>query len=197
MEDNIENEIVQILNKLPFNSYQDLFNAVKNRKAIFKFNQSTCSQIAQVKHPYFGSIGNLLGFAVTSILLIAYSIYFHFYWSLLLIPINFVLSYLLVLFPSMKKIAWGLLIVDIFFVKINSFFIVLAIDIILLYFFYNFWWNKISKYAILELELNQEAFLWAWNRNGLAIEDNIGNIYYKFKLDNEINNEVEDESIKL
>lgn len=180
----VDVEINNIFNKLPFNSYEDLFKAIKNNKANFKFNQSTCSQLASVKHPLFGSLGNLLGFVVTTILLVIYSIYFNFYWDLLLIPFNLVLSYLIIFLPKLKTIAWIVLIVDLFFIQLNSFFLIFAIDIILLYFFYNLWWNKICKYSFKELEYNKEAFLWAWNRNGLAIEDNYGNTYFKYKIDN-------------
>ena len=181
---NIDIEINNIFSKLPFNSYEDLFTAIRNNKANFKFNQSTCSQLASVKHQLFGNLGNLIGFVITTILLIIYSIYFNFYWDLLLIPFNLVLSYLIVYLPKLKKIAWIIIIIDLFLIKLNSFFFILALDIILLYFFYNIWWKKICKYSFEELEYNKEAFLWAWNRNGLAIEDSYGNTYFKYKLDN-------------
>lgn len=178
----------EILNYIPFNSYLDIFNAVKNGKATIKLMRSDCSQIASLKHPYFSVLGMYIGFITTLILLIFLSIKLQNFWLLLLIPINFILSTIINYIPILNKIAWIPLIIDMFFVRLPIGIIISSIDIILISFFYNVWWNRLYKYAIIELELNEEAFLWSWNRNGLSIEDSFGNIYYKFKMQENVEN---------
>ena len=179
----------EILNYIPFNSYLDIFNAVRNGKATIKLMRSDCLQIATLKHPYFSVFGMYIGFITTLIMLIYLSIKLQNFWLLLLIPINFILSTTINYIPILKKIAWITLIIDMFFIRLPIGFIISSIDIILIAFFYNIWWNKLYKYAIIELELNEEAFLWSWNRHGLSIEDSFGNIYYKFKMQEEIENQ--------
>lgn len=170
----------EILSKLPFNSYLDLFNAIKSKKATIKIKRNDCMQIAGLKHPYFSALGMYAGFLITTIILILLSFKINNFWLLLYVPINFILSFLIVYMRKIKNICWIALIIDLFFIRFPNFILILCLDIIAISFFYDIWWNIIYKQAIKELEYNQEAFLWSWNRLGLAIEDCYGNTYSKF-----------------
>lgn len=176
--------IDEILSKLPFNTYSDLFNAIINGKATLKIMRSDCSQIASIKHPYCATL-MYVGFLMSTILIIFLAFYFKYYGILCFIPVNFFLASLIVFLPILKVIAWIVLLFDLFIVKLPYFIFVESISIIIIAFFYNIWWNKIYKYAIYELQFNKEAFLWSWNRNGLAIEDCYGNTYSKLNINNE------------
>ena len=169
-----------ILNNLPFNSYGDLFFAIKEGKATIKLLRSDCSQIASIKHPYFATLGLYIGFLVTMIFLVFLSFKINNYWLLLLVPINFILSSIISHIPKLKVVAWGILLLDLFVLRLQNFVLITCLDIICIQFFYDIWWNIVYKQAIVELQDNEEAFLWSWNRCGLSIEDCYGNVYSKF-----------------
>ena len=172
----------EILSKLPFNSYRDIFNSIHNRKANIKILRSDCTQIAGLKHPYFSTLGMYIGFIITSIILILLSININNFWLLLYIPLNFILSLFVAYIPKVKSICWGILIVDLFLIKLPNFVLIFCLDYIAVSFFYDIWWNIVYKQAIKELEYNEEVFLWSWNRCGLAIEDCYGNTYSKLNI---------------
>lgn len=171
-----------IINNLPFNSYDDLFNAIVQGKATVKIMRSDCSQISGIKHPYFSTLGIYIGFLITTIYLIYFSINLNNYWLLLIIPVNLVLSSIIIYIPKLKIIACIILILDLFIFKLSSSIFILCLDIILIQFFYDIWWNIIYRQAIEELINNEEAFLWSWNRCGLSIEDCYGNMYDKLNI---------------
>lgn len=182
--DNNKAEIDKILSKLPFNKYSDLFNAIINGKATLKIMRSDCYQIANINHPYCNML-MLIGFLISTILIIFLAFYYRYYGILFFIPINFLLTYIICFFPMLKHISWIALLCDLFVFKLPYFIFVESICIIVISFFYNIWWKKTYKYAIYELQFNENAFLWSWNRYGLGIEDCYGNIYNKFNIDNE------------
>lgn len=169
----------EILKNLPFNSYNDLINALKNGKATLKIMRSDCSQIASIRHPHFAVLGMYMGFFVTLIALMFLSIKLQNYWLLSLIPINFILNLFIVYIPKIKTISWILLFVDLFIISFPTWILITCLDIICISFFYNIWWNIVYKQTLQELQYNQEAFLWSWNRCGLSIEDFYGNNYNK------------------
>lgn len=169
----------EILNSLPFNTYNDLFNAIQNQKATIKIMRSDCTQIAGIRHPLFSNLGIHIGFAFMLVLLIFLSITFNNYWLLIWIPINFILTYIITYIPLLTKISWTVLLLDLFIIKLPFFIFISSLNIIIISSLYNIWWNKVYKQAITELKYNQEAFLWSWNRCGLAIEDCFGNTYSK------------------
>lgn len=173
----------ELFNFLPFNSYSDMFNAIGNKKANLRINRSDCYKISSINHPAFTSIGLFIGFIVTLVLLVLTSYFYDNYWLLLLIPVNFILTYLIGYFPKLNALAWLILIINIIFFA-NIITTICCIDIILISFFYKIWWNRIYKNAIKEMYYNQEAFLWAWNRYGISIEDCFGNLYNKYNLIN-------------
>lgn len=173
----------ELFNFLPFNTYTDLFNALANKKANLRINRSDCYKISSLKHPAFTTIGMFIGFAVALLFIIGMSYLFNNYWFLLLIPINFLLTYLVGYLPKLKFIAWIVLFLNIIFLS-NTAITVCCIDVIMISFFDRLWWNRIYKYAVQEMYYNQEAFMWAWNRYGISIEDCFGNIYNKYNLIN-------------
>lgn len=172
----------EILSKLPFNSYGDIFNSVRNGKAKIKLLRSDCTQIAGLKHPYFSTLGIYIGFIIISIILILLSININDYWLLLYIPLNFILSLFVSYIPKVKSICWGILIVDLFLIKVSNFVLIFCLNYIAISFFYDIWWNIVYRQAIKELQYNEEIFLWSWNRYGLAIEDCYGNTYSKLNI---------------
>lgn len=180
-------DIEYILSKLPYNTYFDLMNSVQEGKTTIKLMRSDCSQIAGVKHPYFSTLGMYIGFLVTTIIIIWLIIQSSNYWLLLYIPINFIFPHIILFLPKTKYIAWVVLIIDLFFLKLPSVFMLTSIDIIALFFFYDIWWNILFRQAIQELKVNQEAFLWSWNRCGINITDSYGNNYNKFSIERENN----------
>lgn len=121
-----------------------------------------------------------MGFLITIIFLIFFSIKISNYWLLLLIPVNFILSMIIAYIRKLKILAWCVLIIDLFIFKLPVFIFIICLDIICIQVFDNIWWNRIYKQAIIELEHNEEAFLWSWHRCGLSIEDCYGNVYSKF-----------------
>lgn len=168
---------------LPFNSYSDIFNAIKNKKATLRINRSDCYKISSIKHSKFTTIGMFFGFATTLLLLLGYCYLYNNYWVLLLVPINFMLAFLIGYFSKLKTIAWIILFFNILFIE-NTIISICCIDIIVISFFDKIWWNRIYKYAIQEMYNNSEIFLWAWNRYGITIEDCFGNSYSKYNLMN-------------
>lgn len=178
-------DIEYILSKLPYNTYFDLMNSVQEGKTTIKLMRSDCHQIAGVKHPYFATLGMYMGFLVTTIVIIWLIIQSGNFWLLLYIPINFIFPHILIFMPKIKYLAWVVLIFDLFIIRLPNVFMITSIDIIALFFFYNVWWKTIYRQALQELKLNQEAFLWSWNRGGLAIEDSFGNTYSKFNMNDD------------
>lgn len=174
----------EIFSILPFNTYKDLFNAINNKKATIKLMRSDCVQIAGIKHPYFSSFGMYIGCLITLIINIYLSIILSNYWLLLLIIPTIILNLFIIFVPKLKYIAWIIFLFDLFIVRLPNFITFTCINIILVFFFYNIWWNKTYKYAIKELEFNEEAFIWTWNRCGIGIEDSFGNTYSKLNMTN-------------
>lgn len=181
--DNIDINVSEIINNTPFNSYEDLFNAIYNKKATLKLLRSDCSQIASIKHPY-STLLMYLGFLITTIIIILCSIKFHNYWLFLFIPINFFLQSFIIYVPKLSSLSFIALLIDLFLFKLPNFITIEFLCVFLISIFYHLWWNKIYKYAISELRFNKEAFFWSWQRYGLSIEDSFGNTYDKFKLEN-------------
>lgn len=173
---------------LPFDSYDDMINSLKNGKATLKIMRSDCSQIAGIKHPVFSSLGMYMAFFITLIALIFLSITLRNYWLLILIPINFILNLIIVYIPKIKTISYFLLFASIFITNFPIWILITCLDIICMYFFYNIWWNIIYSQALQELQYNQEAFVWSWNRCGINIEDCYGNNYNKLTINNKTSN---------
>ena len=172
----------EIFNKLPFNSYYDLFNSLKNGKANIKMLRSDCCQIASIRHPYFSILGMYIGFIITMFCLIYLSIKLQNYWLLSLIPINFILSSFIIYVPIIKTISWVMLFVDLFVLEFPIWVLITCLNIIFISFGYNIWWNIVYKQAIQVLQCNEEAFLWSWNKCGLTIEDCYSNYYNKLNI---------------
>lgn len=171
-------EINKILEQLPFNTYEDIFNAVNNNKASFKFKFSTAFQISNLTKPICTTLGLFVGFLLTSIFTIVLSMYFNYYLLLLLLPINFILACVINNLKLPKKVAWICFIVNLFLIKLPYPIFIESINIILLYFFNAIWWTFISQNAINIMHDNQSVFLYAWYNFGLLIEDIMGNSYF-------------------
>src|SRR5574344_1541226 len=131
-----------ILKNTPFNSYSDLFNAVKSGKANIKMLRTDCSEIARIKHPYFSTLGIFIGFLVTLISLIFFAIILNNYWLLLLIPVNFILSFFINYMPKLQYLSLVFLFLALFIFQFPNFVWITFIDIITMNFFYNIWWNR-------------------------------------------------------
>lgn len=188
-ENNMDEKIKQIFNNLPYNSYEDFINAAKNNKAKLKYGRSACSQIAGIKHPYFSAFGLYIGFLFTAILLTFICSKINNYWFMLLIPFNFFLSSFIVYMKKTKYLCYILLFIDILIYRLPYWITVLYWNFLIIDWFYDLWWRIICSHTLQELEFNQEAFIWMWETNNIYIEDTIGNIYYKLKIDMENTNE--------
>ncbi len=179
--------INDVLEELPFNEYQDIFNAVKMGKANMKMNASDAMKIADINHPYVTNLLFFLPILLSIIPVIWYCITVESWWMLLILPINFILSLFIRFMPKIHYLAYIILALG-FFIAIPLQFIVIAICLIIIHFSYEFWWGITYTNAFSEMQNNQEVFLWAWNRFGISIIDNVGNTYHK-KFDYERNNE--------
>ena len=160
--ENVELNISKILKNTPYNTYNDLFNAIYNGKATIKILRGDASQIASVKHPY-SVLSLYLGFLTTTLMIIYFSVISSSYWLLLLVPVNLILQNIIAYIPKLKIIAFSMLMIDLFIIKLYNWIAIECLAVLLISFFYNVWWNKTYKYAIKEMSLNKEAFLWSWN----------------------------------
>lgn len=177
----MKQEIETILQSTPFNSYEDLFIAVYNKKATIKLSNSACRQIAQTEKPIFSNLGMYFGFIASAIMTVALSVYSTNYLLLLLLFAEFVFPLAVYLLNNLKIktgfIAGIIVVCDLFFFK-------MPLPILILSWCWLFcswsviWWQKrVYTMSVKILKYNEDAFVWAFTSHNLLIEDCYGNVY--------------------
>lgn len=184
---NVDSEIKKILDTTPFNSYDDLFSAINSGKASIKLSNSACRQISQIEKPLYSNLGLFLGFIPSIFFTIWYSVNTGNFWTLFLILLELLLPYIVYLCLGFNlKVHYLSYIVFLanFFIKVPVFLNLLAFILLFSYWGVTFWEKSLYVRAIKILRYKQDAFLWGYSSNNLAIADCFGNLYYKAKLHN-------------
>lgn len=196
MDYNIE----KILQYIPFNTYDDLFSAIFNNKASIKLSNNACRQIVATEKPVLANFGIYYGIIPSAILTIALSMYFFKISLLLLIVLEIIFPIAIYFLNNLKIKTWPfaivVVVIDLFFVELPSFVLVLSLSWLVCSWVINWWQKKVYILSVKILKYNKDAFEWAYNSCNLLIEDCYGNIYDKLGQ-NQIENDLYDRLLKI
>lgn len=168
--------IDDIMNKLPYNSYADLFSAILSGKADMKFQRSDIMEVASIQKPHFSKLGIYIPFLLSLAFIIWFCVQVNSWWLLLTIPLNFLLTFSICHMPKFHRISFVLIVLA-FFINIPLWLLTWGVSVLIIHYTYNIWWSIVSATAVKELTINEGAFVWLWNRYSICIIDSYGNTY--------------------
>lgn len=173
---------MDIYDKTPYKSYEDLIQAVNSGEAKFSYWRAAAFDAASgiSKVSFFAFY---LGLLLSVGTLIALSAYSENYWTLLFIPVMFVLYaniHRLTTFVILCAISSALAM----WIHAPFWIVILLVSIVLLYFAYHVWWGITTNIVEEELLKNKQLFVSMWTAHCLGIKDNEGNFYTSKKVKN-------------
>lgn len=178
-----KNEVDQIIEGTPFNTYDDLFYAVFNSKAKIHLSNGACRQIAQIEKPIFANLGMYLGLLPSIFLTVFCSAHLENYYLLLLLLLELVFPISIYALNGFKIKTWPitliLVLIDFFVVKMPAFIWIIVLSWMFCSTAISIWQRKIYTTSVKILRYNKDAFKWAYNSYNLLIEDHYGNTYSK------------------
>lgn len=166
----------------PYDSYDNLVGAIGQKKAKFSFMRSAAYDVAtRISSITFFTY--YLGFVLSIVVIIAFSVYTNNYWTLISIPVLFLISLFIhrlnvVVFLCVIGSIIGILL------HIELWILSLLVSIVAMFIGYHIWWGITTYILSNELEKNEQLFVSMWKGRVLAIKDNNGNFYIcKFQQD--------------
>ncbi len=171
----------KILEDTPYNTYEDLFNAVYNNKARIHLSNLACREISRTEKPVFSAWGLYLGIIPSFIITILLSIGYQNYYLLLLLLLELIFPIAIYFLKNlMIKIRWFTLAFCLFDLLILTVpFPITTLCWLICYWIAKKWGQNIYKTSIKILREDESLFVWAFDSHNLQIEDFYGNIYSK------------------
>ena len=172
---------LMILQTTPYNSYDDLFSAIRSNRASIRLSNRACRELSSFDHHVFANLGILLGFIPSAILTVACSIHSRNYFLLFLLLFQLIIPYIIYALHSFRIRTWPVVLiavfVDLFLFELPLFVLIILLSWLFTSWLVRWWQKRIYVLSLKVLEHDELAFVWAYTTNNLIIEDCYGNRY--------------------
>ena len=159
----------------PYDSYDHLMRTIGQNKAKFSFMRSAASDVA-TRISSLTIFTYYLGFVLSILVIIAFSVNTNNYWTLISIPVLFIINIFIHKLNVIVILCVIGSIIGILF-QINLWILSLLISIVAMFIGYHIWWGITIYIVSNELLKNEQLFVNMWKGGVLAIKDNNGNFY--------------------